>query len=234
MKVDSLPKHLRDGFKMQFGVFRMMESAPNMELPADRVSTSAEVRSSFNIGFEFLKQKAQYIFVDDKHSKWKASTWSRKVLRSSIERDGTAADKAQLPEARARNGKRRREKKNKISKKRCIKYPRRRKGEKRKRSNVNDDSIHMVVDSDEGATLPLFTAPVAAAARAKAACDKDQEIQELRKLQIIRNSNRAYTGVGCDGDGNVLHVSRASNVIPNSSHGMAQFGLVLEEEVQKK
>ena len=74
MKVSFLPKEVRYAFQMQFGVFRMMEAAPNMVLPADRVTTSAEIRESFNIGFNLKKKKVEYIFLDDKHSKWKIST----------------------------------------------------------------------------------------------------------------------------------------------------------------
>ena len=81
-----------------------MEQCPAFEIP-ERVEEFF-VLSSFLQATEFLKSRAGYIFdkTDERVlSTWSIGTWSRKVQRSEIERRGTAADKAMLPGATARN-----------------------------------------------------------------------------------------------------------------------------------
>jgi hypothetical protein len=85
-------------------IFRLMEQCPAFEIP-EQVEESF-VLSSFLQANEFLKSRACYIFdkTDERVlSTWSIGTWSRKVQRSEIERRGTAADKAMLPGATARN-----------------------------------------------------------------------------------------------------------------------------------
>ena len=94
---------------------------------------------------------------------------------------------------------------------------------------MNDDSIHTVGAIDD-TVLPSLAVPPVAAKRAALVCDLDPEMQRLRRLQNLRKINRASLGIDSDKDGNVLHVLRASSVIPNSSNGMATFGLALEAQ----
>jgi hypothetical protein len=60
---------------------------------------------SFSVGKQYLKARVSYIFENERAApdRWGISTWSRKVARSSIIKDGNAADKANLPEATRHN-----------------------------------------------------------------------------------------------------------------------------------
>ena len=85
-------------------IFRLMEQCPAFEIP-EQVNESF-VLSSFSQATEFMKSRAGYIWekTDERVlSTGLIGTWSRKVQRSEIERRGTAADKAMLPGATARN-----------------------------------------------------------------------------------------------------------------------------------
>ena len=85
-------------------IFKMMEQCPLFNTP-QHVDGSF-VQSSFLRATEFLKSRAGYIWEkkDDRIlSTWSVGTWSRMIQRGMIEKHGTAADKAVLQDAMARN-----------------------------------------------------------------------------------------------------------------------------------
>jgi hypothetical protein len=85
-------------------IFKMMEQCPLFDIP-HHVDESF-VQSSFFQATEFLRSRAGYIWEkkDDRVlSAWSVGTWSRMIQRGMIEKHGTAADKAALPNATARN-----------------------------------------------------------------------------------------------------------------------------------
>ena len=86
-------------------IFSLMEEGV-ADIPSNYCSiTAGYVESSFQAGTEQVRQRASYIFVNSKSNPddWKVSNWSKKVLRSSIEKDGTAEDLAQLPTVKRNN-----------------------------------------------------------------------------------------------------------------------------------
>ena len=109
-------------------------------------------------------------------------------------------------------------------------YPRRK---KRKISLLPcNTSPNNIGDNQTGTTqasaLPLLEVPVAAAARDKICCDNNPEFK-----QIARYYNR-NNGVGCDDEGNALHVATTvDNNKPNSNNGMSILGASLETQLDK-
>ena len=82
-----------------------MEQCPGLEIPA-QVDESF-VQSSFIAATEFLKTRVGYVWRRAKDvgmlSDYAIGTWSKYVQRSEIEKHGTVQDKANLPQATARN-----------------------------------------------------------------------------------------------------------------------------------
>ena len=85
-------------------IFKMMEQCPLFDIP-QHVDGSF-VQSSFLLATEFLKSRAGYIWEkkDDRIlSTWSVGTWSLMIQRGMIEKHGTVADKAALPDTTAWN-----------------------------------------------------------------------------------------------------------------------------------
>ena len=86
-------------------IFKLMEQCPGLEVPA-QVNESF-VQSSFIAATEFLKTRVGYVWRRAKDvgmlSDYAIGTWSKYVQRSEIEKHGTVHDKANLPQATARN-----------------------------------------------------------------------------------------------------------------------------------
>ena len=77
----------------------MMEQAPGLNIREAGVVDAAYVTASFDSAKAYLKTRVSYVFEKERSNPdmWEISTWSRKVRRSSILKDGTDADKANLP-----------------------------------------------------------------------------------------------------------------------------------------
>ena len=82
-----------------------MEQYPGFEVPA--LVGDAFVKSSFLAATEYLKSRVGYVWRRAKDERMLSSyaigTWSKYVQRSEIEKHGTVQDKANLPQATARN-----------------------------------------------------------------------------------------------------------------------------------
>jgi hypothetical protein len=83
----------------------MMESCPDYDIPSE--VDQSFVQSSYRLVTEYLKQRVSYVWEMSKDERaldsWTLGTWSKRVSQSQIEKLGTAADKAKLPPATARN-----------------------------------------------------------------------------------------------------------------------------------
>ena len=94
-----LPKEARQVYSLSWvPIFELMQSAPGIDFKLD-------AQESFKIGFEYLKNRVEYIFNSPrmKPDTWRVAYWSVKVQRSSIMKFGTDADKSRLPPASRRN-----------------------------------------------------------------------------------------------------------------------------------
>jgi hypothetical protein len=60
---------------------------------------------SLSVAKEFVKARVSYVFNGKQATpdQWEISTWSKKVVRSSIMKHGNVSDKANLPEATCYN-----------------------------------------------------------------------------------------------------------------------------------
>ena len=99
---------LKKDFKNKWNpIFKKMMETPGLNVPA-RASeiTDAFVEESFDRATEFLEDSFSFLFTEvnrEKTRAWTIGTWSRKISPSEVRKHGTAADKAKLPEATARN-----------------------------------------------------------------------------------------------------------------------------------
>ena len=101
-KRNLLPKEVRQNFSLSWApIYGLMSGAPGMNFDLSG-------NDSFKIGYKYLVTRVQYIFRNKKikPDSWRVSYWSMKVQRSSIMKNGTDEDKAQLPEESKRNRKR--------------------------------------------------------------------------------------------------------------------------------
>ena len=101
-------KKLQDEFNGKWKpIFTKMQEAPGIP---DKIPPNVDeqfIRESFAAGTEYLKQLASYIWSSAKDesdlSKYLIGTWSRKISRSEIEKNGTPEDIANLPPKSKRN-----------------------------------------------------------------------------------------------------------------------------------
>ena len=82
-----------------------MAEAPGLVIPAD--IDEEFMQTSFHFATDYLKQTVSYIWIrardEGQLSKYTIGTWSRKIARSEILKNGTAEDKARLPPSSACN-----------------------------------------------------------------------------------------------------------------------------------
>ena len=99
-------KKLKDVFKLSWrALFSIFEDNVFRDLPQDTRSLSTVEMTRYQaLCMEQLKGMVSYCFTAQKkpHS-WSVSTWAVRTRRSSIEKNGTAQDKALLPPATFRN-----------------------------------------------------------------------------------------------------------------------------------
>ena len=118
LKTSGIPKRLsRDLTVKWLPIMRYLESGAGWDLPEDTVLMSSDaVEEVFTKSMTYLQRTVSYCFKAGKEpSKYTIATWSNRVSRSSIEKYGTAEDKAHLGASSRRNfqkpnQKRRREK----------------------------------------------------------------------------------------------------------------------------
>ena len=99
----SVPKSIYNSFKSSWmPIFKLMEEGDGVDIPSDSQNmTSRELKHLYDLGIEHVKKVASYIFdkYDKKNSDWNVSTWSTKVRRNAILKNGSQSDIAQLPPA---------------------------------------------------------------------------------------------------------------------------------------
>lgn len=109
-------KGLRDKLSAYQHVFQAMGRGLAVPVPGSASEiTAGYVLQSHELGTAELKKLASYIFAvgasgkrKHKHHTWTVTTWDKMTKRSTIERRGGAADKAQLSAPAPRHKKRRR------------------------------------------------------------------------------------------------------------------------------
>ena len=108
MSRNMLPPNLRDQYSITWcRIFKLMEKAPGLSLSTQVHSTSSnELERTFNMGYNFLKTQVEYIFQRHAPMSWSLSTWSLRLSRSQIKKNGTTADIARLPEEKGINKRR--------------------------------------------------------------------------------------------------------------------------------
>ena len=126
-----LPKGIRSKFNLEWKpIFQMMELAPDLGVIEDLSSIDAAyLDASLQQAKEYLATRVEYVFAkpSGKYLSWTVSTWSKHVRRSQILKEGTAGDKAKLPEE-TRFNKPRAQKKRKRSLSTNNRTPRRQRG----------------------------------------------------------------------------------------------------------
>ena len=86
-------------------IYRLMETS--ITIPADFSDLDIDfVNSSYEAATEMLKTNYSFLFANDSEAmmaSWSIGTWSRKTKRSEVEKNGSATDKARLPQANRLN-----------------------------------------------------------------------------------------------------------------------------------
>lgn len=98
MKLNMLPKSVKKSYQLHWRpIFSLMEQAPGIQIDGDLDAES--ILTSYEAGKEFLKTRVGYVFQKQnaKPMEWQISTWSKMVAYSSIRKNGTDQDKANLP-----------------------------------------------------------------------------------------------------------------------------------------
>jgi hypothetical protein len=101
-------KQLKSIYKVQWKpVFSMMEEGIEMALleKQSHLAATGEIEAMFQKGVDYLKSRASYIWrlERSKPETWVLSNWSKRLLQSATEKDGTPEDKAALPPAKKTN-----------------------------------------------------------------------------------------------------------------------------------
>lgn len=105
LTADLLPtKALKDVFNLHWKpIFGFVTEAA--EFPNQADATADSINAACERSVAHLKSTVSYCFAKKKHPEtdWLIGTWSVRVARSSIEKNGTDSDKAKLPPAGIRN-----------------------------------------------------------------------------------------------------------------------------------
>jgi hypothetical protein len=104
LKPAMLPRDARNKFQLHWKpIFSLMEGAPDLEISPAMDTDSISL--SFSVGKQYLRARVSYAFESERATpdKWGISTWSKKVARSSILKNGNDSDKAHLPVANRYN-----------------------------------------------------------------------------------------------------------------------------------
>jgi len=190
LKPSRLPKDVATSFKLSWmPIMNEMTNAPSLEIPANASEITAEVSSClFDIGTAHVRSKAAYIWDNNKYKKrdsWSVSTWSMRVRRASILKNGTEEDKRQLPEE--------------------TRFNRPHTGQRKKRRKNARPGLagRNQVQQDE-ATAVLRSMLMNVNPDAEAGIEEEvAEIEEEGRVHRARMLARAQTGLG-DKDGNPL------------------------------
>jgi hypothetical protein len=106
------PKLLPGKLKTQYTVnwlpiFKMMEAAPDLNIPNDQSTINAAViQETLEKAKAHVKTRVSYLFNKTRKANpevWKVGTWSKYIANSEILKYGTEQDKAQLPAPTKRN-----------------------------------------------------------------------------------------------------------------------------------
>ena len=109
LKLNMLPNEIKKNFNLHWrSIFSMMQAAPGVEVRETGIDYHY-LRTSFDAAKGYLKTRVSYVFENERlhPERWGISTWSQKIERSSIVKDGTEQDKANLPPESNRNKSRR-------------------------------------------------------------------------------------------------------------------------------
>ena len=98
----TLPRNLQNKFKLHWlPIFRFLETG-NSNIP-DKNCSNSDFEIYYNKCIQYLKSRVSYCFEKKGHRTWSTGTWSVRIQRSSIVKNGTEDDKAQLGTESKRN-----------------------------------------------------------------------------------------------------------------------------------
>ena len=219
-----LPTKVKSQLRLHwYPIFKMMEKGLDNDV-RDRNVDADYLSSSFSIGRDYLKTRVSYVFENPKchQDTWGISTWSKKVSRSTIEKQGNDNDKSKLEPAtahmnrpRQQNGRRR-----PLADRRRVRQ--RIRAPAAAAVSVEDDNDYSEDDFNENeqqqqqqqeqAALPDLTGQLCERARERGReierqvlneVQREQQVQEEEARRISRNGRP-------DGDGGLLFFSRGS------------------------
>ena len=105
-----LPPKLASAFRLKFlPIYTLMSGAPGLEFKTNTEALDASyINESYKMAKEHLKTRVSYIFANSKWQpdNWLIGTWSMRVQRSSITKDGTKEDIDKLGDKTKYNKKR--------------------------------------------------------------------------------------------------------------------------------
>jgi hypothetical protein len=107
LTANDLPtKELKTALNLQWKpIFSFLDDAANFPTGGSVPVDEEQLNAAYDRCIAHLKSTVSYCFANkkDPESSWKIATWSVRVARSSIEKNGTASDKEKLAPAGARN-----------------------------------------------------------------------------------------------------------------------------------
>jgi hypothetical protein len=138
LTLDMLPnKELKNAYKLQWKpIFAFVSEAANF--PTHNNITTEEINQAYDRIIEHLKSTVSYCFLKNKspQDNWTIATWSVRVSRSSIEKNGTQSDKEKLGDASNRNKPRGSGKRNRKESNNPLYFHRQKKRKAAKENNV--------------------------------------------------------------------------------------------------
>jgi hypothetical protein len=209
LKLDMLPKDVKQKLQLHWRpIFSIMEQAPSQRVDPSVTSVDNNLlRALYDNGREYLKTRVSYVFENPKLKpmQWRVSTWSKKVARSSILKNGTEQDKANLPPEQSHRNKPRQQHgrtKPQADRRKVRRRVNHASGRAASaQANIDDD------DNDEG-QLPDLRDSLTPAAIARGREIEEQVAAETAAIiQEEQNEARRIRRIGIPaGDGTTLHV----------------------------
>jgi hypothetical protein len=158
---------LKNTYKTSWSpIFRFLEKAVERELPRDTTKmTEPAFQEYYEDCIACLKLRVSYCFTNKKKQPltWGIATWSKRISRSEILKNGTEADKGYVGEGTARNETRdgAKNKRRQGRETTSPKHPRRQKRRKQQAAqqsmNANDDmAVQTAPDAAEDSFLSVF------------------------------------------------------------------------------
>ena len=212
LKLDMLPAEVKKKFQLHWRpIFTLMEAASNTDIRETDIDADY-ISASYAAGKEYLKTRVSYVFGNERlhPERWEISTWSKKVARSSILKNGTEQDKANLPPEQSHRNRPRQQRgrnkphcREKVSTPSFKSYKWTCRASKRRRGTAPDDEAN-----DEEGQLPDLRDSLTPAAIARGQQIEEQVATEVADIiQQEQSEARRVHRIGiARGEGTTVHV----------------------------